>query len=457
MGYDPTKQNRLSIIRSKGKKQLDELLFPMARLVEDITPCSQEEFNNQFDIKFPSILPKSSELKTVRNYRTEIVRSLYGLVIFSGNQVLPSDRLQRLLQTSDQTALFKEIALKLQFPFGGWSPGKLSAAGKYSLRPGPFVVQLLDFADKKGMTLKKDEIYYFALNNKDVQLGRVSPTRVLQAVIRHRRRKKSKRGPLIPASSYATQHLREILNYLELGMLIQTNKNDVWLRKSESKSIKTFLNIDSRRVEFNPAEYGTYDDMRKAWDSYYTSLDDSFNKAFSADAAASTGVKAPKIKSKSNNELGKLGEEIVLDFERRRLKYDAKLLRLVVDRAHEKCGYDIQSANGNIAMRGLKPSDLIEIEVKTTRRSTLPSDMEADNFDITQNEWKRAEKQRNRYFIYRVYITSGPQVNIARVSDPWGQSGKGLLLTPTKFSVQTRSPRHEMLQFEWVRETTDKR
>jgi hypothetical protein len=453
--YDPSRQRRVSFIRSRGKEQLDALLLPIAQLVQEITPCSLERFNSEFDKRSREILGSNLDEKTIANFRTEIVRSLFGLVVFTATEARASERLERLLDSFDQTAFFKEIAFRFQFPFGGASKKNWDENQDLSLRPGPFIIQLLLLAQSEKSILSRDEIYYYVLNSADVQQGKAKPNEVLEAIVEAWSSKKAPLGYPIADGSFNRQHLKEFLDFLELGMLIVIQDDRVWLRSSEVSAIDRFRTVDACKVEFLDSGYATHDELRCAWDLFYTSIDAEFAVSGGVEHAATDSVQLPTSTVPSaerhqprvpNVEIGRQGEMIVMDFERRRLSLrDRALLVKLVDRTAERhIGYDIQSARADLEDASHDYDELIYIEVKTTRRLTRVTTVEHDVFNMTRNEWNKAKESRSSYYLYRVYLTAeGTQ--IARLCDPFGKVGIGLRALPTNFEIQLDRPENEII------------
>jgi hypothetical protein len=458
MTFNPSRQRRAAFIRSRGKEELDSLLLPLARLVQEITPCSIEQFGEEFDRRARLILGEDRDPKTIANFRTEIVRSLFGLVVFLDTEARPSDRLARLLVSSDQTAFFKEIALKFQFPFGGVSKNNWQENQDLSLRPGPFIIQLLSLAAQAKVVLTRDELYFYVLNAEEVQLGKVAPSKVLEAMVAARTGKIAPANFPVPGGSYHTQHLKEFLDFLELGMLLVVDDERVWLRTTEASAIQTFLDVEAQRVGFRDAGFETHDDLRTAWDLFYTTLSEAEVSAFNVlgSQEMAPGRPIPEIppaddaaKRVPNVDIGRQGELIVMEFERRRLvRRDRALLVKLRDRAAERhIGYDIQSARADLEDAKHDYDELIYIEVKTTRRLTRVATIEHDVFNMTRNEWNKAKESRSAFFIYRVYLT-GEGTQIARICDPYGMNGRGVKALPTNFEIQLDEPRSDLLDFD---------
>jgi hypothetical protein len=130
--------------------------------------------------------------------------------------------------------------------------------------------------------------------------------------------------------------------------------------------------------------------------------------------------KAPGIQTEEEmRRIGKRGEEVVYDAERRRLKKLGKNPDSVhwVSKANELSPYDMTSIDDD--------DQLIYIEVKSTR-----SDDPTEAFYISQSELIEATFRRSRFYIYRVTNVDTAVPSITRWADPLGliKEGKGRLL-----------------------------
>ena len=97
--YDHTKQYRCTIVRGRSQKEMDDFLPAYAKVVDEICPCPEDEFEARFNAAFSRFLPESDRVKkTLDNHRTEISGKLFGMYYFSedGN-VYESERTQKFL------------------------------------------------------------------------------------------------------------------------------------------------------------------------------------------------------------------------------------------------------------------------------------------------------------------------------------------------------------------------
>ncbi|MEO5740318.1 MAG: DUF3883 domain-containing protein [Vicinamibacterales bacterium] len=128
-----------------------------------------------------------------------------------------------------------------------------------------------------------------------------------------------------------------------------------------------------------------------------------------------------------NRMLGRLGEEWVVDFEKRRLHDDARRPDLarrvewIADTRGDSAGYDIASFDGDESPR--------LIEVKTTGSGKqFP-------FLVTSNEVRVSEREARRYHLYRVFeFAKDPRMYILR-----GALSEVCRLEPTQYQARPGS------------------
>ena len=160
--FDPTRQFRCTIIRGKAKTDLDNLLPKYAKIIQDICPCSKQDFSLIFNDKLKEIVGGTK--KTLDNHRTEIAGKLFGMYYLHEDGIIyPSERTLTFLESEDQPAFFKDICVKFQFPNGMDSIHTIrdKVSQKISLRQFSFILELLFISHNKEIKLTKDEIAYF--------------------------------------------------------------------------------------------------------------------------------------------------------------------------------------------------------------------------------------------------------------------------------------------------------
>lgn len=225
--YDHTRQYRCTIIRGKSQKEMDDFLPVYAKVIDEICPCQEDEFESLFNNAFKRFLPESERIKkTMDNHRTEISGKLFGMYYLAEDgRVYESERTQKFLDDNDQPAFFKDICYKMQFPNGSQKVGttvRQRVEDKICIRPNAFLLQLLLIAKTANIDITKRDLGYYVLNSLDVLQGKASPYEVLEQIVRDQ-----KDGVVrtinVPgkAGSYNWQHINEQMNYLELANLIR--------------------------------------------------------------------------------------------------------------------------------------------------------------------------------------------------------------------------------------------
>ena len=109
--YDHTKQYKHDIIRARAISDVDDLLPKYAMTIDQICPCTKEDFVKHFDLAFEEYALKkardpnnlSARKKTLDNHRTEITGSLFGMYYEENGMIYCSERTRKFLQDNDQT------------------------------------------------------------------------------------------------------------------------------------------------------------------------------------------------------------------------------------------------------------------------------------------------------------------------------------------------------------------
>ena len=440
MPYDHTKQYRCTIVRGKAYKDLDNLLIIYASIVNEICPCTKDEFAKQFNIKLAAHLGSTAVEKTLSNHRTEIAGKLFGMYYGAEDgMIYCSTRVNKLLEDSDQPAYFKELLLKYQFPIGmsKISTVAVQVSDGIRIRQFPFLIQLLSLADEKKVFLSKIDIGYYVLNNLDVLTCRATPTEVLNQIIKDKRvnfkREIKEAGK---ESSYLYQHINEQLNLLVLANLVYYDNDLVILNKKEKRFLDVLLKIDYSTVPFNFNNYDLDDrDGRMSaeyeWDLYFSGQTNEDPEIFVTSASAIIKSQThdipqgkPTRSEQSTVEIGDEGEVYVFNYECSRVKkINPRLLnRIKLLGKIRGLGYDIHSVYGE----GRNADFAKYIEVKSTKRVTTPELNFLDSINLTRNEWSAAQQHKENYHIYRLYFTNDG-VKLFVIENPFEKSETGLL------------------------------
>ena len=453
--YDHTRQYRCTIIRGKSQKEMDDLLPAYAKVIDEICPCNESDFETLFNNAFMRYLPESDRIKkTLDNHRTEISGKLFGMYYFSDDgKVYESERTQKYLEDNDQPAFFKDICYKMQFPNGSQktSPTVIQRVSDgICIRPNAFLLKLLLIASTANVNITKREVGYYVLNSLDVLQGKANPYEVLEAIAKDQKAGIT-RTIYVPdkQSSYNWQHINEQMNYLELANLIRfTDDKRVILNPNEMPTIELFAKDWDKKPAFNVYNYDlSTPDNRKlfqyAWDAYFARISPCASQFATLATSLVVDITKPEQPIKPRHqytnliEFGDEGEQIVYEYEKNRVAaFNQRLANKVLSLGKTKgLGYDIQSVVA-------EPGDMAEfvkyIEVKSTKRLTCPDindELWIDTLNVTRNEWIAAQQHRDFYSIFRVYFTRDG-ITIFILNNPMQKQIDGKLqATPITYRV----------------------
>ena len=415
--YNPDNQYRYTIIRTRAMSNMDDLLPSYAKIINSICPIETTKFPEHFNRELEKILPGLEE-KTYDNHRTEMGK-LFGIYYEKEQWIHCSSHTEKLLKDGDHPAFFKDICFKLQFPNGMDSVKNIKTRVNdgLSLRPCVYLIQFLKICIDNNFAPFVDEIGYYILNNLDVLQGKANPDEVFKKMNSNRKEGiKKKVASKGKASSFDMQHIKDLLSYMELANLIVIKDGIALLNLREKHSIEYFSQQDYKKLKFDIHSYSleTSEEMKRIsidYGIYMSTL------AFKDELILQTPVEAlapldniegalPHTTTVST-ELGHEGEKVVVKYEKEEVK---KWNRGYIDRVKNVAsikglGYDVQS----VRKEGDNPGQAIYIEVKSTKRITVPSKKMVmdDRVELTRNEWIQAEQSLDDYFIYRVYFTHG--------------------------------------------------
>jgi len=447
--YDHTKQYRCQIIRGKFQKNIDNLLPLYASIIDAVCPCRTADFSKIFNSELKKYFKKGIE-KTLSNHRTEMGK-LFGMFYEKDGLVQISEKTKKFLADNDQPAFFKDFCYKMQFPNGMGKPQTIQKHIKdnIKIRPYSFVLKVMLLADDAHLVLTKKDIGYYILNSYDVLCGKATPDEVIKQIVKDRTDSISRevRTPG-KAISYDRQHINEQLNYLELANLIVTDNNGIILNKREITAIKFIADSYNANLMFDiyAQDLSTSAGRKKfktQWGIEYSLIGEKTSVFFTSSSAL--GIISPidneatiPTGEPEKVEIGEEGEMYVYNYEKNRVKaYNKHLAGKVVHLGKIKgLGYDIQSIIAD--KEAPKPELSKYIEVKTTRRVTVPDLKDPtweDIVQITKNEWDAACQHKELYSIYRVYFCKN-NIVIYFIDDIYHQQeAKNIQVIPTNYRV----------------------
>jgi len=455
--YNRNKRYRCTIIRGKAGGEAERLVPLYAEIILDSEGFSKEQFHRHFNERLKFYLASAGE-KALDNHRTEIAASLYGMYRFENDRLLASQRTKDLFNSGDLTSFFKSIVAKFQFPncmHRDKLPIKDRLNAGISIKPFHYVLELLTKAQLQDITLSKRELAFYFFDSLDSLQGTIPPQSLLDE-IKLDRKKGNYYKVEYPgkASSYSMQHITEQLNLMELAnLIIQGPSIDgekfITLNPAESQSINTLIEQGYGSLDFSVSSFANLEEdfalVRQLWECYYcgplaydfkVSYQSKNSNLAKIQHGDSNNVAFPY--SDSANDIGAIGENLVYDSEKARVKsFNPRLGNKVLSMGHQKgLGYDIQSVWADMAGDfGKQPDAAFYIEVKTTKQVFPPVEGSFDNFTVTRNEYLHAKQAGDSYFIYRVYLTR-EKVYVHKLRNPLDTDNNGAFCAPTKYRYE---------------------
>lgn len=445
--YNHRNRYRCTIIRGKAQSQVEDLLPVYANIIIECEGNNKELFDEQFNRKLSNFLSSPTE-KTLNNHRTEIAGKLFGMFYFENDSLIVAPRTYKLMGNGDLPQFFKSIIVNFQFPNGLDAIQTITERvnSSISLKPFHFIVNLLNIASKKELTLTKNEVAYYVLDSKDVLQGLATPIEVLQTIEEHRNKGiENKVEYARKASSYSMQHISEQLNLLELSNVIVQDSISgtkiVRLNKREGNFIKYLIDDNYSELDFNIYDFynNRRDELALEWARYYSStkLIDCLDEETIIDTEVEADKPIMLPRASSPLEIGDAGENIVFTYEKERVKaFNARLAqqKVLLLGKQRGLGYDIQSVWADLCKKYNKEADeAYFIEVKSTKRITKPDIATADKVILTRNEWLAANQHKESYSIFRVYLTRSG-VFVYKIFNPLENSDA--LCTPINYNYE---------------------
>lgn len=432
---------RCAFPRGRLLSQLEDDLTLFIQLIMKNAGKPVEVFNRDFDEEYSKY--HSVTEKTVANHRTEMT-TLFGLIYLSPEGFIEAtDRTKSLWEKQDFYVFFKSFADKFQFPNAiNNSHNTIEQIERgIKFKPAQYILKLMVLAVNKyggDFSVSGSEISNLIFNDLRVTTGKIKPEELLETLIHYRTQKIR-----YEASSNLSQHGREFLGYLVLANLLSQDETNTTfkLNINEKESIDSIINSDAF-FEF-PSDYTSSVDVRKKtdleWDMWFGGLSKLEESRLSTPVSAFKDIiekdvlseEAPLPITSDLKNIGDLGENIVLKYERDKIKsIRPDKAGLVARVSHDTTlGYDIQS---------LEFEDLDvkkHIEVKTTNRTYPPDAQILTWFPMSINEWNTAKSYQNSYYIYRVFLVN-KNVKLFIVKNPTDKESRGLIvLEPTGFKV----------------------
>ena len=426
-------------VRPRFKDDLEGVLLHFADSVSRIGQCEKNVFDRRLDDcirEYPGNAIKSK--KTISNWRTEIA-ALFSLVLHKGGILSPSLRCRELAQVRDLPEAFRKFLFTFQYPGGHLRPdysAQLIQAG-VRFKPAQTILRVFNAGNKSGgnsFCLSRGEVCHCVFNDLRVTRDNEDSEATLRRVIENRRnnRKYIEDGDV-------TRYAGDILDYMQIAGLLKThNGRDFYVNSASQNAILKFISSEEL--------FKGYDDLyakklvlASDVEAQQTSWEEYVNRelpenAFSIDISKLLGDESDAVKTLekvgefykslgtlhdvkelTTGDIGERGEALVYGHECMRLKNNGRedLIHLVKRIPTSLAlGFDISSIESDTEQKRF-------IEVKSTA-SFKP--ILFNSVHLTPNEWRVAETERGRYFVYRLFVCiSTGEAKLYILQDPVGK------------------------------------
>ena len=426
-------------VRPRFKDDLEGVLLHFADSVSRIGRCEKRPFNQQLDNslrEYPGNAIKTR--KTISNWRTEIA-ALFSLVLHAADSLSPSLRCTELACRRDLPEAFRKFLYTFQYPGGHLRPdysAELIQAG-VRFKPAQAILRVFKAGNKGGgnsFCLSRGEVCHCIFNDLRVTRDNEAPEMTLQRIIENRRNTRK-----YIEDSDVVRYAGDILDYMQIAGLLKThNGRDFYVNSSSQSAILKYISSDEIFKGYddlyskNSVLASDVEERQAKWEEYANrEMSDSdfsidISKLLESESNAAktleqigeyyktAGLGNPP-KELTTGDIGERGEALVYGHECMRLKNDGRedLIHLVKRIPTSLAlGFDISSIESDTEQKRY-------IEVKSTA-SFKP--ILFNSVHLTPNEWRVAETERGRYYVYRLFVCiSTGEAKLYMLQDPVGK------------------------------------
>lgn len=427
---------RIHHIRPRFKTNVEGVLIFFSSEIAKLPELENREFADRVNDavrRFPGNATKN--IKTINNWRTEI-SSLFGFIQTGKNQDFskPALRAIELEKNQDVVRAFKTFLYFFQYPGGHLKPQEISElieAG-VKFKPAQYVLRLLNHAEiveNRRVGISKAEFTHCVFNDLRCTRDNIDISLVWNRIKRNR-----ENNVEYDTEGDVIRYAGDILDYMEIAnLLISHQSGNYYINHLEQSAVTAF--IESKEwfdrydtmISHRRADNVAISELQRLWFDYVNKRID--DHQFSTDVIALTSENSEDYKEKLHNitvnyqenvdtkpsfgtkEIGDWGESLVYAHECERLKRLGRkdLIHLIkIMPTDQYLGYDLISLDFDERRR--------HIEVKSTISNAV---MVFNRFHLTTNEWRAANEYRDKYFVYRLFISKAEK-RLLVVNDPVG-------------------------------------
>lgn len=428
-------------VRPRFKDDLEGVLLHFADSVMQTRAADKATFDRQLNARlreYPGNATKSE--KTMSNWRTEIA-ALFTFVQHDPTGESPSRRCRELSERRDLQEAFRKFLFSFQYPGGHLRPDYAAELIRANVRfkPAQTVLRVLKAGNGNNgnsFCLTKSEACHCIFNDLRVTRDHENAHATLRRIIDNRRN-----GVIYVEDGDVVRYAGDILDYMAIAGLLKTYDWKTFYVNTASNSVIAHFLLSEEYFDGYDGLYGkaivtaaAVAEHQPAWERFVNrelptrSLELDVAKLLAKGSEANLALHQIEAlnheiglgvgngtMNMTSNDLGERGEAIVYGHECMRLKSDGRedLVHLVKRIPSSfAMGFDISSIESETEQKRY-------IEVKSTA-SFKP--IQFNSVHLTPNEWRVAETERGRYFVYRLFISiSTGETRLYLLQDPVGK------------------------------------
>jgi hypothetical protein len=431
---------RIHHIRPRFKSNIENVLLYMASEICNIGREDTSEFSNKLR-EVIRLFPGNAlrETKTLNNWRTEIT-SLLGLIEFNEDGTCNPSRMSEILtEKQDLIEFFRFFCYKFQYPGGHLKPKKtldfINQGVKF--KPVKYILKVFLEGKKESegrIGLTKGEVTHCMFNDLRVVRDNQDPSKTLKLIMRNRNNDIE-----YDCDGDVVRYAGDILDYMELANLVVLRPDGKYYVKThEIEVINSFIEDENYFTPYDDLYDSkiTLEDIKNTQIEWFRYVNTNLNETlFESDILQVLDDHDELIENQNSDfidsvllsirrrqegeetiktkVIGDVGESIAILHEQIRLESIGRRdLSKKVRKIPEiySVGYDIKSYEGIAELQKF-------IEVKTT---ISKNKININRFHMTPNEWGSADTSRDKYYIYRLMISS-KDVTLFVIEDPVGK------------------------------------
>lgn len=409
---------RIHHVRPRFKGDIENVLIFMAQSINSIGSEDNTVFADRMNAAIRTYPGNGNlALKTIKNWRTEI-SALFGFFEKRESVTYASRRAIELADRQDLVEFFKKYLYTFQYPGAHIKPDRILEQIEKGIhfKPAQYILKLLKYAQQNFgsiVGLSKAEACHCIFNDLRVTRDNEGAEATWRRIVDNRLSNEE-----YDQSGDVTRYAGDILDYMVKANLLKCIGNRYYLNPLESPAIAMFCSSNDWFDAYdnmialksaNIEEIKIYTDL---WFKYVNRDFGKINFATNAikyvarneqelallEEQAEVIAREENLNGDNTLAIGDTGEGLIHMHEYARIVNGNRpdLVHLIKKIPNQfAVGYDFNSVELDELKR--------YIEVKTTISC---DQLRFNTIHLTRNEWNTARSVRDRYFIYRLMLSS---------------------------------------------------